>query len=146
VIVNAPGDKRWMHALTYSGHPTACAVGLANIAILERENLVERAAQQGARLNAQLRSLCALPHVGDVRGLGLMAGVELVEDKASKKSFDAAKKTGERVLRECASRGLVSRVRGDIVCIAPAFVVTDEQIDRIVNILGESVSAVANVS
>jgi adenosylmethionine-8-amino-7-oxononanoate aminotransferase len=130
-----------MHALTYSGHPTACAVGLANIAILERENLVEAAALKGARLNARLAELCSLEHVGDVRGLGLMAGIELVEDKMTKQPFDQSRKMGERVLRECGARGLVSRVRGDIVCIAPAFVVTDEQIDRIVNILGEAIPA-----
>jgi putrescine aminotransferase len=141
VIANAPPDKRWMHALTYSGHPTACAVGLANIAILERENLIEAVAQKGARLNARLGDLASLAHVGDVRGLGLMAGIELVEEKATKKPFDGARKMGERVLKECGTRGLVSRVRGDIVCIAPAFVVTDEQIDRIVNILGEAIPA-----
>jgi adenosylmethionine-8-amino-7-oxononanoate aminotransferase len=141
-IANAPADKRWMHALTYSGHPTACAVGLANIAILEREHLVEAAAEKGERLKARLTELCSLDHVGDVRGLGLMAGIELVEDKTTKKPFDASRKIGERVLRECETRGLVSRVRGDIVCIAPAFVVSDAQIDRIAGILGEAIPAV----
>src|SRR4029079_7782353 len=119
VVAKAPPDERWMHALTYSGHPTACARGLANIAILERENLVDAAAQKGARLNARLRELAALPHVGDVRGLGVMAVVELVDDNASKKRFDVERKVGERVLKERGPRGLVSRVRGASVCIAP---------------------------
>jgi adenosylmethionine-8-amino-7-oxononanoate aminotransferase len=142
VIESAPPEKRWMHALTYSGHPVACAVGLANIAILERENLVAAAAAKGERLHSGLRQLASLDHVGDVRGIGLMAAVEFVEDKATKKPFDASRKIGERVLKECYARGLVSRVRGDIYCIAPAFVVTDEQIDRIVNTLGEVIAAV----
>ncbi len=143
VMASAPPDKRWMHALTYSGHPTACAVGLANIAILEREHLVEAGASKGARLHTRLQQLASLRHVGDIRGLGLMAAVEIVEDKTTKKGFDAGKKVGESVLREAGKRGLVSRVRGDIFCIAPAFVVSDEQIDRIVNILGESITAAA---
>lgn len=140
-IANAPPDKRWMHALTYSGHPTACAVALANIAILEREYLIEAAGVKGARLNAKLGELSNMQHVGDVRGLGLMAAVELVEDKATKKPFDASRKIGERILEQCATRGLVSRARGDMIFIAPPFVITDEQIDRIVNIVGESIVA-----
>jgi adenosylmethionine-8-amino-7-oxononanoate aminotransferase len=142
VITNAPPERRWMHALTYSGHPVACAVGLANLAIIEREELIPRAAKQGARLLNGLRGLASLPNVGDVRGLGLMCAVEFVEDKATKKPFDASQKIGERVLKECYKHGLVSRIRGDIYCVAPAFVVTDEQIDTIVNVLGQSIKAV----
>lgn len=142
VIANAPADKRWMHALTYSGHPVACAVALANIAIIEREGLVARAAKQGERLLRGLKQLLSLPHVGEVRGLGLMCAVELVEDKATKKPYDATLGMGTKVLKECYKHGLVSRVRGDFYCVAPPFVVTDEQIDRIVNILGEVIPAV----
>ena len=142
VISDAPPEKRWMHASTYSGHPAACAVGLANLAIIEREELIPRAATQGTRLMNGLRGLASHPHVGDVRGLGLMCAVELVEDKATKKPFDASRKMGERVLKECYKNGLVSRIRGDIYCVAPAFVVTDEQIDTIVNVLGAAIKTV----
>ena len=142
VMASAPPEKRWMHALTYSGHPVACAVGLANLAIIEREELIPRAAKQGARLMNGLRGLASLANVGDVRGLGLMCAVEFVEDKATKKPFDASRKIGERILKECYKHGLVSRIRGDIYCVAPAFVVTDEQIDTIVNVLGQSIKAV----
>src|SRR5437016_10746466 len=83
-ILSAPMDKRYMHAATYSGHPACCAVGLRNVQILEDENLVERAAEQGKRLMAGLEELYNLPNVGEVRGLGLMAGVELVADKSSR--------------------------------------------------------------
>jgi adenosylmethionine-8-amino-7-oxononanoate aminotransferase len=143
-IENSPPDKRWMHALTYSGHPTACAVGLANIAIIERENLVAAAAEKGERLNASLGQLSGLKHVGDVRGLGLMAAVEVVQDKEMRRSFDPALKIGERILRECAARGLVLRARADIVCIAPPFVVSNGQIDEIASILGEAIVAVTD--
>jgi putrescine aminotransferase len=142
-IIHAPVQQRWNHCFTYSAHPAACAVALANIDILEREGLLEAAAGQGERLLKGLRQLETLDHVGDVRGLGLLAGVELVEDKATKRPFDPAQKMGERLLRECAKRGLVSRTRGDIYLLAPPFVVTDEQIDRIVNIVGDSARALA---
>src|SRR2546421_1375125 len=82
-ILSAPIDRRYMHAATYSGHPVCCAVGLRNVQILEDENLVERAAEQGKRLLAGLEELYNLPNVGEVRGLGLMCGIEFV-DKRSK--------------------------------------------------------------
>jgi putrescine---pyruvate transaminase len=137
VIADASPDRRWMHAFTYSGHPTACAVALANLDILERENLVEAVAEKGKRLMTGLQQLSTLDHVGDIRGSGLMAAIEFVEDKATKKAFSPSLKIGERVYKECVSRGLFSRIRGDFYLLAPPFVTTTEQIDRIVNILGE---------
>src|SRR5262245_43685004 len=122
VIADAPPDRRWMHAFTYSGHPTACAVALENLAILERENLVAEADRKGKKLLAGLRELATLPHVGEVRGIGLMAGIEFVEDKSSKKAFAPSLKIGERVYKECVARGLFSRIRGDIFMLAPPFV------------------------
>ena len=138
VIAAAPADKRWMHALTYSGHPAACAVALANLDILEREQLVSAAAMQGTRLQQGLKQLASLDHVGDVRGLGLMCGIELVEDKATKKAFDPKLGMAGRLLKACNAEGLVSRYRGDIYCVAPPFVTTEAEIDRIVNIIGEA--------
>src|SRR5918911_5017128 len=77
-IDEAPLDLKFMHAATYSGHPVCCAVGLANVGIIEREGLVERAASLGSRFLAMLKSqLEPLPAVGQVRGIGLMAAVEL---------------------------------------------------------------------
>jgi putrescine aminotransferase len=84
-IEEAPMDEKFMHAATYSGHPVCCAVGLRNIDILEQEGLPERAAVMGKRLLAGLELLRSLPVVGDVRGLGMMCGVELVEEQASRK-------------------------------------------------------------
>ncbi len=131
--------NRWMHAYTYSGHPTCSAVALENIAILEREGLVEASAEKGKRLLDGLRELARLDHVGDVRGLGLMTGVELVEDKATRRSFDPKRKVGAKLHAECVRRGLFSRFRNDIYVIAPPFVTENDDIDRIVNIVGESI-------
>ena len=141
VIADAPLDKRWMHAYTYSGHPTACAVAVANLEIIEREGLLSEVERKGKKLQAGLKELGSLPQVGDVRGLGLLAAVELVEDKATRKAFPAAMKKGERVYQECVKRGLMSRFRGDMYVLAPPFITSDAQIERIVNILGEAIPA-----
>ncbi len=140
-LAEASPTKRWMHAYTYSGHPTCSAVALENIAILEREGLVGLAAEKGARLLDGLRQLTGLDHVGEVRGLGLMAGIELVEDKTTKETFDPARKVGAKLHAECVRRGLFSRFRNDIYVLAPPLVTSDEDIDRIVNIVGESIPA-----
>jgi len=134
----APAN-RWMHANTYSGHPTCSAVAVANIGILEREGLVEASAAQGRRLLEGLRQLGGLDHVGDVRGLGLMTGIELVEDKATRQSFGPERKVGAKLHAECVRRGLFSRFRNDIYVLAPPFMTSNEDIDRIVNIVGESI-------
>ncbi len=141
-IRGGAGKTKWMHAYTYSGHPTACAVALANLDLIEREQLVERAAVLGRRFLAALCQLDVLPHVGETRGLGLMAAVELVESKQPKNRFDPAAGTGARVVAEMARRGVVTRVLGDVILLAPPFVATDEQIDRIAGVIGESIRAV----
>ncbi len=149
LIREAPAPERFMHAATYSGHAACCAVGLANLAILDREHLVERAGTMGRRLRQGLETLRELPGVGDVRGLGLMAGIELVTDKRAK---TPAVGVGPRVLAEARRRGLITRMRagqaieppiGDVICLAPPLVITDAQVDRIVEILRESIVAAA---
>ena len=147
-MLEAPADQKFMHAATYSGHPACCAVGLSNVEIIERENLVERAAIMGRRLLAGLEGLSDLPSVGDVRGLGMMCGVELVESKATKAP---AVGLGGRVAREAMARGLIIRIRGgsanpaigDTICVAPPLMTPTETIDRIPQILRESIVAAA---
>ena len=139
---HVPPTRRWMHAYTYSGHPTCCAVALKNLEIIEKEGLVARAAEAGRRLLAGLKTLYALKAVGDVRGLGMMAAVEVVADRDTKRRFDASERVGGRVYKEMLKRGLFTRVLPDVICLAPPLVATDEQIDRIVQIVGESIEAV----
>ena len=133
----------WMHAYTYSAHPVGCAVALRTLRIIEDERFPEQAAAKGAELLARLRAALAdHPHVGDVRGKGLMCGVELVEDRADKRPFPAGRGVGAAVLRAAAERGLVSRVKADTYLLAPPIVVTSAQIERMVEILAESIRAV----
>jgi adenosylmethionine-8-amino-7-oxononanoate aminotransferase len=145
-LLEAPPDKRYMHASTYSAHPVCCAVGLRNVEILEQEGLVKRAAVIGRRLLAGLETLRDLPAVGDVRGLGLMCGVELVEDRATK---TPAIGLGGRFVREAIARGLLPRIRagsadppiGDTICLAPPLVTPEETIDRMVEIVRQAIVA-----
>ena len=149
VIHEAPPTERFMHAATYSGHPTCCAVALKTLEIYERENLISRTTPLGKRLLDGLQPLRDLPVVGDVRGFGLMCGVELVEDQRTKQP---AVGLGAKVLAEARKRGLVTRMRagqagehpiGDTISLAPPFVITETQIDRIVQTLHESILAAA---
>ncbi len=149
-LEEAPVAERYMHAATYSGHPTCCAVGLANIEVIEREGLVERAGVMGRRLLEGLETLRGLPAVGEVRGLGMMCGVELVEDQGTRKP---AMGPGGRVVAEAAKRGLLIRQRGgtpgynggppsgDSLCIAPPLMTPEATLDRIVQIVGEAIAA-----
>ena len=140
-------EDRWMHAYTYSGHPTCCAVGLKNLEIMERERLWERAAAMGTRLHDGLRSALAdHKHVGDIRGgKGLLAAVELVEDRGSKAPFGADKKVGPRVLQEMNKRGIVTRARLENIFFAPPLVISEAQVDHLVSSLRDSIKAVTGV-
>lgn len=142
-IVSAPTEAKFMHGYTNAGHPTACAVALRNLRIIEEERLVEHAAAMGKRLLEGLDTLRALPWVGNVRGLGLMGAVEVVEDKATKRPFEPSVKIGGKVMRQAQERGLITRAKGDSLLLAPPLVITPEQVDRIVEIVGESIQAAA---
>jgi adenosylmethionine-8-amino-7-oxononanoate aminotransferase len=146
VINGVPPGKRWMHAFTYSGHPTCCAVALANIDILEREQLAERSAVAGKRLLEKLRALEPMEHVGHVRGLGLMAAVEVVADKATKQSFPAELGLTQKLIDAMLDRGLYTRAVMDCICLAPPLVTADEQIDRMVDIVRETIPAVVDAA
>jgi putrescine aminotransferase len=142
VINSVPPASRWMHAYTYSGHPTCCAVALENIAIIEREQLVGRAQQMGERLRQRLRTLESHEHVGHVRGQGLIAAVEVVADKRTKASFSPELGISQRLTDAMLDRGLCTRVAMDCICLAPPLTIEETLIDRIVEIVGEAITAV----
>jgi putrescine aminotransferase len=145
-ILTSPLERRFMHAATYSGHPVCCAVGVTNVGIIEQDELVERAAVKGKQLLEDFDELRNLPNVGDVRGLGMMVGVELVTDKSSKAP---AIGLGPRVAREAMARGLLIRARpgsadpaiGDVLCFAPPLMTPDETLKKIPEIVRESLIA-----
>ena len=144
-MLSAPATSKFMHGYTNAGHPTACAVALRNLQIIEDESLIEQAAGLGERLRQGLASLREHPHVGEVRGIGLLAAVELTADKATKAPFPPSDQVGPRILREMRERGVITRVKGDSILLAPPFVTEPEQIDRIVQVVGDAISAVVGV-
>lgn len=132
---------------TWGGHAAACAASLANLAIMERENLPGRAAEVGAYMLDGLKELLALPVVGDVRGKGLLFGVELVEDKATKEPLRNARV--QAVITGCLERGVIVMRSagtgyglGNTITLAPPLVLTRAQADRIVETLREVLSRV----
>ena len=150
---SVPPADRWMHAYTYSGHPMCCAVGLANLEIMERERLWERSAKMGTRLHQGLLGLQKdLAAIGDVRGgKGLLCAAELVSDRGSKAGFPADQKVGLRVRREMEKRGLVTRIRSypladgsvsEQIFFAPPLVITEAQVDRILEAVRGAIKAV----
>jgi len=141
-MVSAPYADRWMHAYTYSGHATCCAVGLRNLEIIEKEGLMENAAKMGTRLLAGMQTLRDFKAVGDVRGLGLLVGVELVAERVTKASFDPAKKIISKVRLELENRGVFTRAMRDVLAFAPPFVITEAQVDTLVDSMRGALAAV----
>ncbi len=120
------------HGFTGSGHPVATAVAMENLDIIEERGLVAQAARVGAHLQARLAPFASHPLVGEVRGVGLIAAVELVADKATKAKFEPGL-VGPWVYARAHDHGLVIRAVGDSICFCPPLIVTEEQIDEIVS-------------
>jgi putrescine---pyruvate transaminase len=133
----------WMHAFTYSAHPAGCAVALRALQIIEEENLVAEATRKGTYLMNALRArLADHPHVGEIRGTGLMCAVEFVKDRETRQAFPPEEQVGARIHAETQASGLVSRIRGDVFVLAPPFVTPDDLLDRIAAILASATKAV----
>lgn len=132
------------HGYTYAGHPVGAAVALANLDIIQNESLVAQAADVGAYFHQQLNARFANDSfVAQVRGKGMIAAVQLIQDKDSKTFFDTKEKTAARVTNECYQRGLIARPLPsvDSVAFSPPLVTTKEDINQIVDIFEESVRA-----
>jgi L-2,4-diaminobutyrate transaminase len=141
----APQMASFGHGFTYSAHPTCAAAALANLDIIERENLIANAASAGAKLKARLGdALGDHPIVGDIRGEGLMIGVELVANKESRAMIDLSHKTGPRVLKRGFEEGILVRAlpHGNVLAISPPLILTDDNIDELVTSLKRAIDHV----
>ncbi len=143
------GSGAFVHGHTYNGNPLSGAATAATVQYMKKHGLFENAAIQGERLGEGMKKLEDIPIVGQARGLGLMRGVEIVADKASKQPFPKTAKAAGVVSEECTKRGLiiypgtgmVDGVDGDNFMVAPPLVVRAEQIEEILSILDESLEA-----
>ncbi|WP_370159674.1 aspartate aminotransferase family protein [Limimaricola soesokkakensis] len=124
------------HGFTASGHPVATAVGLENLKIIEERVLMGNATRMGARLQEGLRQYADHPLVGEVRGAGLIAGLELVADKTSKRAFDPVGKVGLAAFEIGHEEGMIIRNVGDTLALCPPLIVTEGDIDEIVARMG----------
>ncbi|BEQ13433.1 adenosylmethionine-8-amino-7-oxononanoate aminotransferase [Desulfoferula mesophila] len=144
------GLGAFSHGGTYSHHPVGCAAGLAAVRILEQEKLVERAEAMGRFLGQQLREhLADSPFVGDVRGVGLLWGVELVADKKTLRPFARSEKVAERLWQHLFEQGVIlykavglAGVDGDALVVSPPFIINQEQITLVAAAIKEAISEV----
>ncbi|MFT5393430.1 MAG: 4-aminobutyrate--pyruvate transaminase, partial [Gammaproteobacteria bacterium] len=126
------------HGFTYGGHPVAAAVAVETLKIYEEIDVVERSKRVGAHLQAGLRQFADHPMVGEVRGVGMVAAVELVEDKAEKTAFDPARKVGAALQDRAQEDGLIVRAVGDSVAFSPPLIMTEAQVDVVVEKFGRA--------
>ncbi len=147
----AAGSGAFKHAQTFSHTPAMCAAGLAAVRHIKAQGLVERSASMGEVLHARLEKLLSLPTVCDVRGLGLLAGVEFVADKDDKAPLSRDLRFAERLVQNARDLGLVlwpnighaDGERGDLVMLAPPFIITETEIDLMVGRLAEAIEKTA---
>jgi adenosylmethionine-8-amino-7-oxononanoate aminotransferase len=131
-----------MHGFTHSGHPVACAVGLAVIEAIEREGLLARVREASEVLAGLVAPLRDHPEVGEVRQAGLMVGIELVADRETRQRWPVESGRGRRAAAEARDRGLLTRgLLDDVVCLAPPFTISDGMMERAVQILADSIEA-----
>lgn len=123
------------HGFTYSGHPVACAVALANLDVIEKENLVERVADDiGPYFAKALATLADHPLVGETRSIGLLGAVELVADKKTRERFDDDKNAGLVCREHCFESGVIMRSCGQTMVLSPPLSITREEVDEIIRL------------
>jgi len=146
VEVIAKGSGDFLHAQTFSHHAVLCAAGLAAMRYLEEHRLVARCAEVSPSFHEKLKPLMELPFVGDVRGRGLLAGIEFVLDKVTRAPFPREAKFAEKFTEAALQAGLIvwanvghaDGINGDLIMFAPPFIVTGEQIDDMVKGFGRA--------
>ena len=139
-VISAPDPDAWFtHGFTYSGHPVACAAGLKNIEIIEREKICEHVREVGPYFKQELAKLKALPLVGDVRGSHFMLCVESVADRETREPLSDEVNVGKRISNHCEARGLIVRPIGHLNVMSPPLIMTKAQIDELIAILRESI-------
>ncbi|HEX7929451.1 MAG TPA: aminotransferase class III-fold pyridoxal phosphate-dependent enzyme, partial [Sphingomicrobium sp.] len=149
--VVARGSGALKHGQTYNAHPVGCAAGLAVQRVIQRDNLLDRVNEAGVKLRAILEGRFGNHlNVGDIRGRGLLLAMELVADRSTKAPFDPALAMHQRIKADAFQRGLlvypgggtIDGRNGDHVLLAPPYNVTDDELDMIVDLLGQTMESV----
>ncbi len=134
----------WSHGFTYSGHPVACAVALANLDVLQKERLVEKVGgATGAHFQKKLAELNDHPLVGETRGVGLLGAIELVKNKKTREKYPSELDVGYRCRVHCFENGLVMRAIGDTMVLSPPLVITESELDELFALARKCIDLVA---
>ncbi|MDO8688958.1 MAG: aminotransferase class III-fold pyridoxal phosphate-dependent enzyme, partial [Dehalococcoidia bacterium] len=134
-------NRTFFHGHTYTGNPVACAAVLASLDIFTRDRTIEKLQGKIAQLEKGLQRFRELPSVGDIRQRGLMAGIELVSDKANKTPYPPEMRMGARVARESRPRGAILRPLGDVVVLMPPLSIKKAELARLLDITYDSIAA-----
>ena len=135
-------DRTFFHGHTYTANPLACAAALANLDVMKREDTLGKLQEKIGYLEDRLKTFCKLAHVGDVRQLGFMVGIELVRDRDTKEPYAKAEKVGIRVTKEARSRGLIIRPLGDVIVLMPPLGINTDELSKLLDITYQSIKSV----
>jgi adenosylmethionine-8-amino-7-oxononanoate transaminase len=131
--------KTFFHGHSYTGNQLGCSAALASLELLQSESSVATRRRLEIQLGKELQQLWALRHVGDIRRVGLVAGIELVKDWKTRKPFALQEQAGIRVCAAMARRGVLTRPIGNVIVVMPPYCATNSQIRKIITVLGESI-------
>ncbi len=135
--------KSFFHGHTYTGNPLGCAAAIANLELFEREGVIEKMQPRIAYLKSRLEEdFLSLPHVSDVRQWGYMAGIEIVADKAARRSYAPEKRIGHKVILEARKRGVMVRPLGDVIVLMPPLSITDEELSTLLDVVYDCIRTV----
>lgn len=136
--------KTFFHGHSYTGNPLGCAAALANLEIFEKEKVLDRMRPKIAFVKKRLRSWKRWAHVGEIRQVGLMVGIELVSDKKEKRPYPIEWRVGARVCRRAKERGVLLRPLGNVIVLMPPLSISIRELDRLIRIVGEAIARVAS--
>lgn len=132
-------SRQFFHGHTFAGNPLAAAAALASIDLLERDAVVEQVRAKGEWLRERLGAVVDHPHVGSLRGRGLMCGIELVQDRETKTSFDPSELVGRRICQRALAKGVWIRPLGDVIVLMPPLVANELELNLLADVVRECI-------
>lgn len=134
--------KTFYHGHTFTGNPLGCALGIANLEIFDDEDLLEELQVKIDYFSKRLKSFTSLSHTGEIRQMGIMAGIELVQDKETKEPYPIEDRIGNKITLEARTHGLFIRPLGSVIVLMPPLAITIDELDRLCDITYRSIETV----
>ena len=136
--------KTFFHGHSYTGNQLGCAVAIENLRLFKEENIVKEVGKKAKELQSLLAEFKQLPHVGDIRQLGFMCGIELVQSKETKEPFPSEKRVGYHVSLKMRELGMLTRPMGDVIVLMPPLVSSNEELKEMVAIMKEAIEIITS--